>query len=253
MTCTEFENLGSIGEVFKRHKLYGANIPIYVEKQEMTLRKDRVAASFISDNVLSAEGNFTNTLISVIDNVDNNLKVFKSNICLPYEALLSFIYELRLDGYTTKCIANVSNGDKCNIVFIDGMHTDTNFIKISVSDNLRSLVQTLISESQARLKEKHIGRIVCLKEKAELSDIIYAAFNESYTIIAEYTITDEEHNSYKILDSLDVTCVIKKNHLLFISTKQSIKLNDFIKNLITLSDGAIKGADIKVTSELIMF
>ncbi len=255
MFYVDCEKFSCVAEAVKRYTLYGANLPVYIDKQQSYLTKDRVAASFISDKALNQEAGFNNTLIKAERN-SKDTALFKSNIPLSYEALISFIYELRIAGYSVTDISNISMAGDKQIISVNEIHTDTDIIKVSVSDKLRTLVNTLIKEHKSRDKERHTSKIVKLKSEESTEYILNTvkiALRQSFTKVSEFTVESDKGDLYYIFDSTNVTCVVGDNHLLFISTQKYINLDEFRQRLTSVCSNHDKRYDIEVTNEIVMF
>lgn len=245
-----------LDKAIKLHQIYGENIPIYLNKIDSSLTKDRVAASFITDPAFRVSSNGYNTLIKALNINDNTEKLFKSDKALNYDSLMAMIYELRLNGYVVTAIANISLEDNNQITCISELHTDTNIIRISMSDELRNLTKTIIKEHEYRSQERHvvkIMRISALNRKKITDKIIKIAIKSSFDNLIIYDIESNTNEHYKVYEGVKLTCVRQGNDLLFVSTKKDIDISKFELNLRSLLSQENRLFNIEVSNEIIMF
>lgn len=253
MSAVEDIHSNRIETALKKYQMYGENIPVYYDKQEQFINKDRVAASFISDEALGREVEFDKTILTAI-NIDSNKKVaLESNITLSYEAIISLIYRLRLSGYAVHSITNIATGDTKQLVSIDDLHTDTDIVKVSVSDNLRGLVRNIMKSHIHRDFERHTCKLITFSERIENKEAILVALNKSYTHLASFSVTSDNGDRYYIFDGSNMTCIIDEHQMLFVSTNRKIDTKSFIANLDNQQQIDNIGKDIQITKEIFMF
>jgi hypothetical protein len=153
-------------------------------------------------------------------------------------------------------IANVASDNYNTIASVDGINTESNSIKVSVSDTLRKIVKTLVKEHIHRDNERHTCKIVRveLDESSEnITNLIKSVLKQSFSRVAEFSIESDYGDEFSILDCIGVTCIIKDNTILFISTKKGINLKHFIDKLDIMLNRRYEKFKLETTREILMF
>lgn len=254
-----YNRLKAVTKALSIGRLMGDNTYVYLDRIKTAVAKDRVAISFISDQAIATNGVFTNTVVQVIDknNSERELNLLKSTGVLSYEAAMALIYKLRIDGYIVTDIANICNGEGAEFVSIEELNSDSDIIKISVSDKILPLVDTLMEKSEFRLNERHTSRIITLNVDGENTEfirgVIELAFNKAFTIENRYSINTEDGIEYKILYGREMASIIYRNTITMVSTSSRIDCNLLSESIKKILDRNNSSYSLNITDELIMF
>lgn len=270
MFTNEYKRLDTVTKALSIGRLMGENKSVYFNRIKTAIAKDRVAVSFISDDTVIHSGVFTNTVIQVVDGstvrsrndedrrieLDFNRQkfdLFKSIGILNYEAAMALVYKLRIDGYIVTDIANISSGKETEFISVEELNSDSDVIKLSISDRLEPIVDTIMERSQVRMGERHTSRIISIDAPYRgLSDIIEVAINKAFKIENRYSVISESGRKYEILYGSELASVISKNTITIVSTSNEIDCNDICNALRSTLDYNDYDYRLNMTGELIM-
>lgn len=246
----------------------GDNTSVYFNKIKTAIARDRVAMSFISDRAIVSDNIFTNTIIQVTDRHLMNrteetldfsrqyIDLFKSTSVLNYEAAMALIYKLRIDGYIVTDIANINNGNEAEFISVEELNCDSEIIKISVSDRVIPIVDTIMERSKFRMEEKHTSRIISIESDIEglsaFENVVELAFNKTFNIENIYNIVSESDRGYRILYGSNVACVISCNTITLVSTSNRLDCDNMCNALRNILDSYEYEYKLNMTGELIM-
>ncbi len=237
-------------------RLYGENIPIYINKSKSPITKDRVAAAFICDELLNSRIDFSKILIKSVSKSEESEHRFQSNMALTYNSLISFIYYLRLCGDKITSMNSISYGDNKQIISVEDINASTDFIKVSVSDDLRWLVDGVINEQKYKDKDRHLCTIVSLnykeEQETEFKDAINIALKHTFGKIAEYIIRSNEGDKYIIFEGAKACCVVTKKFLVITHQYRLLDLSKFVAKLRLVCYGSDIEYNININKEIDM-
>lgn len=254
-----------IGSAFITAQQVGTSVPLYISKKDTAINKDRVAASFISDNSLCSSGKFEYTVLNTT--VSNNrinikeggkFKSYMSNKPLTYNSLMALIYRLRLDGWVITDIANISYKNNESMVSVEGINTLGTAIKISICDDLRDLASFIIEESTNRLAENHYVSTVKLKASTCVSNkktqcIIMDALNSLKCRREYFEIRDDTGSTnYIIYEYEEFTCLVSGNTITVFAQVRDIKIDEFENTIASYCERIDINYTPTITSAIIM-
>lgn len=268
-----YRGLETVTRAFNIHEFNGDMIPIYLNKLSTSIARDRVAVSVISDETMEDKGKFTNTLIQVTSNNTYNAEseearmaeedlgltstsLFKSSNVMSYEALMALIYKLRIDGYVVNDIANISSCTDGDIISVEELNSDIDIVRITASDRLATVIESIIERNEYRINERHTCRIltVCAQDMSEhdLQELINVAFKRAFKLVEMYAVSSEDGNNYGILASNNVACVKSGNTITVAAVTGEVDCEGLQVALKKLLDKEGVEYRIKTTGELIM-
>lgn len=272
MFTNRYRRLDTVTKALNIGRLMGDNTSVYFNKIKTAIARDRVAMSFISDRAIVSDNIFTNTIIQVTDRHIMNrteeakrldldfsrqyIDLFKSTSVLNYEAAMALIYKIRIDGYIVTDIANINNGNEAEFISVEELNCDSEIIKISVSDRVIPIVDTIMERSKFRMDEKHTSRIISIESDIEglsaFENVVELAFNKTFNIENIYNIVSESDRGYRILCSSNVACVISNNTITLVSTSNRLDCDNMCNALRNILDSHEYEYKLNMTGELIM-
>lgn len=159
--------------ILKRSIEAGNSVTTYISKIGMGMYKERIAASIITNKALDESDGFEVTLIktvkkpSVHEVMSGDTKLdglLQSNRMLSYRAILALMYYLRLNGMEVTDLVNTSYIGSTSLIAVEGIYGVDNILKISVSDTILPIIQTIIDESRQTKHERYTLKVLGIEE-----------------------------------------------------------------------------------------
>lgn len=260
MYMSDIDMSESIVKVISDSTRMGDNRHIYIDKLNSDIAKERIAFSLIA-GALSSQGKFTSTILRFRDVKTKQLYCYQSSVALTYEAAMAFIYLKRIEGEAIVDVAYLCDDviEGSSFISIEGLNTDTDIIKLSISDPLIPLVEGLIEDNQHRNLEKHRASITTLVNPRGSSlgfqKQLELGFSRTFGIQGrcEVKALSSPNKTYKVIYTDGVGGVIRGNRLTVATLDHSeyaAKLQDNIKLYTDISGGNVQ---FNCTGDIIMF
>ncbi len=225
---------------------------VYINKVKSSITKDRIAASLISDKLLSYEEEFSHTLINAFDRNKNCEITFTTTISLKYESLIAFIYALRINNIQIISIKNVVKNQYEQFIQVDGLQNLKDNIRIELEDSKLALLDEVIKEHAIRASEHHVSRVVKIYSNNDVSNYIQIALKKTFEKLGYFQV-DAEGSYYTIFEGENIVCILHDKQLVFVSIQGKIKIDQFMRKLeeeFMLNGEALNAVE---TKDIIMF
>lgn len=231
--------------------LDSSSVIINIDKSKSKITKDRVAASILSDLALTPENDFNHTVVEAKDESSDRIVKFTTTMSLKYEALMAFIYTLRIHGFSILSIANIVDSKDSRILKIDGLDIQSDMLRIEIADEHAFFIDSVIEEQIKREEEKHTSKIIKIHNK-DIMDCVKIALNKTFNKLGYFTV-DCTGLNYSIFEGETLSCVLYNKQIVFVSTEGKINIDKFMGYLedICISNGEALIAE--ETSDIVMF
>lgn len=238
----------------------GDNSSIYMDKISSKLSRDRMAFSLIVV-ALESQTKFTSTLLRFMDMKTEQITEYQSSMPLTYEAAMAFTYLKRIEGELLVDIVYICDNsiDGSSFISLEGLNCDSDILKLSLSDQLIPLVDTLMELDEHREAERHKTSITTLVNtrgsSLKFQDALELGFSKTFGIQGRCEIKSlsKTGKTYKIVYTDNIGGVIRGNRLIVATLDYGEYADELRDNIKEYTEDNTNNIQISCTDDIIMF